>query len=192
MNQLRIVYAGGDPADQEAFKVSVKANELGDVRVLVPAEAIAEIAAHRVDVLVADVMQPSQDVLSLMRAATLTNVRQPVPVLVTGPQDATDRIEACLQRGAADYLITPFDPMHPSLIVRRLKTLGVNLRPSRDLEATQILPRAGDVGAARPPERPGNGRGTMTHSASCRANFSNCWRGNRCVTCASATMSSVR
>lgn len=141
MNQLRIIYAGGEQTDQEAFKAVVAATGLGDVRVLMPPEAVAEILAQRADVLVVDVKQPSQDVLSLMRTATLTNVRQPVPVLVTGSQDATDRIEACLQRGAAEYLITPFDATHPSLIVRRLKALGANTHPARQLEATQPLQR---------------------------------------------------
>jgi class 3 adenylate cyclase len=151
VKQLRIIYAGGEQTDQEAFKVVVKANDIGDARVLDPAEAVAEILAHRVDVLIVDVKQPSQDVLSLMRTATLTNVRQPVPVIVTGSQDAADRIEACLQRGAADYLITPFDAKHPSLIVRRLKALGATGHPARQLEVTQALQPAVAAGAARPP-----------------------------------------
>jgi len=117
VNQLRIIYAGGEQTDQEALDVIVKASGIGDVRVLVAPEAVAEILAHRVDVLIVDVKQPSQDVLSLMRTATLTNVRRPVPVIVTGSQDAGERIEACLQRGATDYLITPFDAKHPSLVV---------------------------------------------------------------------------
>jgi len=151
VNQLRIIYAGGEQTDQEAFKVIVNANGIGDVRVLEPPEAVAEILAQRVDVLVVDVKQPSQDVLSLMRTATLTNVRQPVPVIVTGSQDAADRIEACLQRGAADYLITPFDAKHPSLIVRRLKLLGATGRPARQLEVTQELLPPVAPGAPRPP-----------------------------------------
>jgi two-component system sensor histidine kinase ChiS len=142
VNQLRIVYAGGEQTDQEAFRVIVKANAIGDVRVLLPPEAVAEILAQRVDVLVVDVKQPSQDVLSLMRTATLTNVRHPVPVIITGSQDAADRIEACLQRGATDYLITPFEAKHPSLVVRRLKALGATGHPARRLEATQALPPA--------------------------------------------------
>jgi two-component system sensor histidine kinase ChiS len=144
LDQLRIVYAGGERTDQEAFQAVVKATDLGDVRVVLPPEAIAEITAHRVDVLVVDVRQPSQDVLSLMRAATLTNVRRPVPVIVTGSQDAGDRIEACLQRGATDYLITPFDARHPSLIARRLKALGAGSRPARQVEVAPARPGPAD------------------------------------------------
>ena len=161
MSQLRIVYAGGEPADQEAFKAVVKANAIGEAQVLVPAEAVAEILAQRVDVLVVDVKQASQDVLSLMRAATLTNVRQPVPVIVTGSPDAVDRIEACLQRGAADYLITPFDAKYPTLIVRRLKALGAASRPARQLEVTQPIQPAA-TGAARPPAQPASPAGPDT------------------------------
>jgi two-component system sensor histidine kinase ChiS len=149
LNQLRIIYAGGEPSDQEAFKAIAKANAIGDVQVLVPAEAVAEILAQRADVLVVDVKQPSQDVLSLMRTATLTNVRQPVPVVVTGSPDALDRIEACLQRGAADYLITPFDVKYPSLVVRRIKALGAATRPARQLEVTQPIPPPGKTDDAQ-------------------------------------------
>ena len=151
MNQLRIIYAGGEPTDQEAFKVIVMASGIGEVQVLLPPEAVAEILAQRADVLVLDVKQPSQDVLSLMRTAALTNVRQPVPVIITGSQDAADRIEACLQRGAADYLITPFDAKYPSLIVRRLKALGATGRAARQLEVTQAVKPAVTPDAARPP-----------------------------------------
>jgi class 3 adenylate cyclase/DNA-binding NarL/FixJ family response regulator len=148
VSQLQIIYAGGEQSDQEAFKAIVKANGLGDVRVLLAPEAVAEILAHRADVLIVDVNQPSQDVLSLMRTATLTNVRRPVPVIITGSQDAAERIEACLQRGAADYLITPFDAKYPSLVARRLKALGASVQPARQFESTQALKPAG---AARPP-----------------------------------------
>lgn len=151
MSQLRIVYAGGEPADQEAFTAVAKTSDLGEVRVLVPPEAVAEILAQRVDVLVVDVNQPSQDVLSLMRTATLTNVRRPVPILITGGQEASERIEACLQRGASDYLITPFDAKYPGMIVRRLKGLAANGHAARQLEVTQPI-RAG--AAAAPPPAP--------------------------------------
>ncbi len=150
VSQLRILYAGGEQADQDAFKVIVQASEVGDVRFLVAAEAVAEIVAHRADVVVVDVKQPSHDVLSLMRTATLTDVRRPVPVIVTGPLDATDRIEACLQRGAAEYLITPFDADRPTMIVRRLKAIGAAAQPARPLEVTQALPTAAMPNAAGP------------------------------------------
>lgn len=146
MDQLRIVYAGGEQTDQDAFTAIVKASDIGDVRVLVPPEAAAEILAHRVDVLIVDVNQPSQDVLTLMRTATLTDVRRPVPVIVTGSLDAADRIEACLQRGATEYLITPFDAKHPSLVLRRLKALAA-ARSARQLDVTQTV-QAGAPGDA--------------------------------------------
>ena len=151
MSQLRIIYAGGEPTDQEAFKAIVKANEIGDVRVLVAPEAVAEILAQGADVLIVDVNQPSQDVLSLMRTATLTNVRRPVPVIITGSPDAADRIEACLQRGASEYLITPFDAKYPALVARRLKALGLNGQPARGLDVTQPLQPPAAAGAARTP-----------------------------------------
>jgi two-component system sensor histidine kinase ChiS len=87
-----------------------------------------------------------------MRTAALTNVRAPVPMLITGSQDTGDRIEACLQRGAADYLMTPFNAQRPSIVVRRLKALGAAGRQARQLEATQAI---GPAVAPPPREKTG-------------------------------------
>ena len=151
------------PIKRRSTRTVVAANNLGDVRVLVPPEAVAEILAQRADVLVVDVNQQSQDVLSLMRTATLTNVRRPVPVIVTGAHDAADRIEACLQRGATDYLITPFDAKHaPSPIVRRLEGLGASSQPARQLPmrrkriASPALPSARSASAHERQSRTGH------------------------------------
>jgi class 3 adenylate cyclase len=87
--------------------------------VLSCAEALAALGRQLVDLVVIGLMQPSQDVLALMRAARGSNGTH-VPVIVTAPLEAHQRIQACLERGADDYLTTPLDAGHPLLITRRI------------------------------------------------------------------------
>ena len=135
---MRVVQVGGRQSDQAALEAVLRSSGTGTLSVMVPPEALAEILADRVDVLLIDVMQTSQDVISLMRTAATTSVRYPVPVVVTAPNAAADRVEACLQRGASDYLLTPLSATQPEMILRRLKGLSAN-RVSRPLEATVTL-----------------------------------------------------
>jgi two-component system sensor histidine kinase ChiS len=55
-------------------------------------------------------------------------------VIVTAPYSARQRLQACLQRGAADYLMTPFDPENPLLVTSRiaavLERYPVHSRPA--------------------------------------------------------------
>jgi class 3 adenylate cyclase len=86
-----------------------------------PAEALVALERQLVDVLLIDLMQQSHDVLALMRAAQSTSGGGAhVPVIVTAPLEAHQRIQACLQRGADDYLTTPFDEAHALLVTRRI------------------------------------------------------------------------
>jgi two-component system sensor histidine kinase ChiS len=73
-----------------------------------------------------DVVQGAADILQLLQAAAGAangngnGATMRVPVIVTGPAAAADRLQACLQRGAEDYLTTPLDPKNPLLATRRI------------------------------------------------------------------------
>jgi class 3 adenylate cyclase/CheY-like chemotaxis protein len=91
------------------------------VRFLLPTEAIATLIARTTDVLVVDVMQASGDVLAILK--TVHKEHGPsgrIPVIVVAPADAASRVQACLQRGADDYVILPFDETNPLLIRKRI------------------------------------------------------------------------
>jgi class 3 adenylate cyclase/CheY-like chemotaxis protein len=113
---------GGIDSDHQALKAVLGEAGLGEVTVAPVAEAQRLISARAVDVVLIDLMQASSDVLGLMRAAAPmgTNGNR-VPVVVTAPVQATDRIQACLQRGAEDFLVTPYDTQFPMLITRRIE-----------------------------------------------------------------------
>lgn len=144
MTDIRIVHVGGTESDQRALEAILHNASFASVRSLTPAETLPEMLAQRVDLVVIDLMQPSRDVLALMRAAaTAKGPDLAVPVIVTAPLEVQERITACLKRGADDYLVTPLDPEHPELVVCRLEHAVVrhNLVPStrKALDETQKI-----------------------------------------------------
>ena len=120
----RLVHVGGNASDHRALEVMLRGDGSARVDFLAPPDALDALAARRVDLLLIDLMQTSSDVLALMRTAQNVNgPRGAVPVIVVAPPEGIGRIQACLERGADDYLTTPFDPAHPLLVTRRLETL---------------------------------------------------------------------
>lgn len=122
MVPIRITYVGGTDEDHRAFSAALEAAG-SSVRYSLPAEAVALLSAGEIDLVVIDLMQPSHDVLAMMRAAASgSDPAHHIPVIVAAPREALDRVTACLQRGADEYLTTPYDPAHPLTIVRRVET----------------------------------------------------------------------
>ncbi len=96
---------------------------------LSPSDAIAAIEAREVEIVLLDVTQRSADVFSVLKAAIPgTAGRGRAEVIVTGPNGVGDRLQACLARGAADYLFTPFDTANPLLVVRRFEAMIGRIR----------------------------------------------------------------
>lgn len=111
---------------------------LADVTVAEVAEALGLIEARAADVLVIDVMQSSADVVKLLRAAAApANGAARVPVLMSAPVEAHDRVQACLQRGAEDFLTTPYDGTNPLLLSRRVE-LCLLRRKLRDFSVRML------------------------------------------------------
>ncbi len=92
-------------------------------------EAIAAIEAREVEIVLLDVTQRSAEVFAVLKAAIPgTHGRGRAEVIVTGPASVADRLQACLARGAADYLFTPFDTTNPLLVVRRFEAMIGRIR----------------------------------------------------------------
>ncbi len=123
MQSARILRAGGSEGDFRTLEALLRGAGHSDVRMAeTTAQALEAIAARSIDVLLLDLMQPSSDVFALLRAAAPANGKTSrVPVIVTAPATANDRIAACLQRGAEDYVTTPFDPENALILTRRVE-----------------------------------------------------------------------
>ena len=121
MSQVRITYVGGTEAEHRAFETIVKDDGTTVVRFLLPAEAIGTLVARTTDLLMIDVMQHSHDVLALLKSAkTEHGPAGRIPVIVVAGVDATSRVQACLHRGADDYVLLPHDEANPLLLHKRI------------------------------------------------------------------------
>lgn len=156
MPTARILRVGGQDADNRTLEALLKGAAIGDLNFAAPDEALAAINGRSVDVLLIDLMQSSSDVLKLLRAANPgdeSNAK--VSVIVTAPANSSDRIQSCLQYGAEDYIVTPFDRKMPLLTTRRI-ALAIQRRQLADFgvkvhstahepDATAILEVSNDV-----------------------------------------------
>jgi DNA-binding NtrC family response regulator len=182
--QVRIAYVGGSDAEHAAFESIVNDDGTTVVRFLLPAEAIATLLARTTDVLFIDVMQASGDVLALLK--TVHKEHGPsgrIPVIVIAPPDAASRVQACLQRGADDYVILPFDQSNP-LLIRMPHT--ITRRRNRKTRRCCRSSTASRPGSTRP------GRTRKPFTGSSRANSSICSSASRWPTSNSAITCSAR
>lgn len=121
MPQDRILRVGGQEADNRTLEALLKAAGMTDVRFATSGEALPMISEHQCDILILDLMQSSGEVLKLLRAASPSeDAAARIPVIVTAPSTATDRVQSCLQYGAEDFILTPVDPKAPLLVTRRV------------------------------------------------------------------------
>ena len=147
LGQVRIAYVGGSAEDHAAFE-SIVLDDTTTVRFLLPPEALATLIARTIDVLIIDVLQTSGDVLALLKTVHIEHgPLGRVPVLVVGAPENAGRLQACLQRGADDYVSLPFDVTNPLLVRKRIAAAlkihavhgGHQPRPPR-LNDTAVMP----------------------------------------------------
>ena len=132
---------GGSDVDFHTLETVLRGAGDAELERAATSEALELINGRQVDLLVLDLMMTSNDVFALLKAAQPHNGKTSrVPVIVTAPASANDRIQACLQRGAEDYITTPFDPANALIVTRRielclhrkhLREFTVRLRTSR-------------------------------------------------------------
>jgi len=109
-------------------------NQLRVTRAEDAAAARQVLAAHRIDLILLDVMMPGEDGLSLagfVRATTKTPI-----ILLTARAEETDRVVG-LELGADDYVAKPFSPRE---LLARIRA---------------VLRRAGDSAAVHAPDADG-------------------------------------
>ncbi len=122
MQTARILRVGGSDTDYRTLETLLRGAGQSDVATATAAQAMELVSAREVDLLLLDLIQASSDVFALLRAAgPETGKTSRVPVIVTAPETANDRIQACLQRGAEDYIYTPFDAANALLVTRRIE-----------------------------------------------------------------------
>jgi len=148
LRTARILRVGGTPADNDVLEALLRGAGYSDVSFVVAKDAPSVITSGGIDLVLLDLVGSSAEIFAALRAAVPREAAI-VPVIVTAPLASADRIAACLQRGAEEWLATPVDAQNPVLVERRvalalertkLRTLRDRVqRATADPNATSIL-----------------------------------------------------
>ncbi len=85
--------------------------EIGDVHEAGDgAEALAQLAAHRVDLVLADVNMPVMNGVQLVERMTSDPSLAGIPVVIVATQMPDERVGRLLDMGARAYIAKPFRP----------------------------------------------------------------------------------
>lgn len=77
-------------------------------------------AGNSVQMIIADLKMPKLSGLELLKKVKINARIQHIPfVILSGEEESKDRI-ACLEAGAADYIVKPFHPRELELRIQRL------------------------------------------------------------------------
>jgi len=74
-------------------------------------EALRVLAEERFDAVLLDIVMPEVDGLEVLRRVKGDSALWHIPVIMVSAVDETESIVACLELGAEDYLLKPFDPV---------------------------------------------------------------------------------
>lgn len=98
------------------------------------AEARAQLALNKIDLIVLDIMMPGESGLELTKSLRATGSL--IPILFLSAKDSLDEKIDGLETGADDYLTKPFEP--DELIARIRAILRRNLLPSEIKQETTL------------------------------------------------------
>lgn len=92
-------------------------------------QALERLKQSHIDLVLLDVMMPEVDGFEVLRAMKADRHLRLVPVIMVTANDDTDSAVRCIEMGAEDYLIKPFNPVmlrariHASLEKKRLREI---------------------------------------------------------------------
>ena len=85
-------------------------------------EALAAIAAQSYDLVLLDIMMPELDGFGVLEALRRDGRINELPILVISALNEIEPVVRCIELGAADFIVKPFNPT--LLRARVLSTLG--------------------------------------------------------------------
>ena len=129
----RVLVVDDDGGIRDALRMALSYDGHEVVLAANGAEGLDTLRTTPVELIIADVMMPLVDGLSMCRAMRRRNDRTPILVL-TAKTSVSDRVEG-LDAGADDYLVKPFDLDE---LLARVRALIRRTRPGATLDRTTV------------------------------------------------------
>jgi CheY-like chemotaxis protein len=108
-------------------------------------QALAMVAARPFDLVLLDVMMPGMDGFAVLEQLKASPATRDIPVIMISALDDMASVVRCIERGAADYLPKPFDPV---LLKARIGAC-LDQKRLRDHEIAYLREVERVIGAAR-------------------------------------------
>src|SRR5690606_34488445 len=89
---------------RQGFSVSLASN--GE-------QALELLRRQNYDLVLLDMLMPGLDGIGVLTQMQRERATAEVPVIITSAMDELDGVVRCIEQGAVDYLIKPFDPVLP-------------------------------------------------------------------------------
>ena len=81
-------------------------------------EALEKLRSERFDLVLLDIQMPEMDGYQVLEQFTTDLHLRDIPVIMTSALDELDSVVKCIEMGAEDYLVKPFDPQELLVVVR--------------------------------------------------------------------------
>jgi two-component system alkaline phosphatase synthesis response regulator PhoP len=107
------------PLFQQLIKIALEIHGYKVFEALDGRSGLALALSERPDLILLDLMMPGMDGAEVFRQIRADSRLHHIPVVVLSSSDDSNDIEECLQQGAADYLLKPFQPHMLVEVVRK-------------------------------------------------------------------------
>ena len=138
--------------DDEPFNIDLLSEEIEDLGLrAVPAsngrEALALIEERGCDMVLLDIMMPEMDGIELLERLHAAGRLTSLPVIVVSAVDDIHQVARCIELGAEDHLLKPFDPVLLRARVEKHKAfeqfLRIKSEEYREMHAKRVELRGG-------------------------------------------------
>jgi two-component system sensor histidine kinase/response regulator len=148
-NPPRILVVDDNPGNRDMLDRQLGRYGYSTVCVETGAACLDALRQERIDLVLLDVMMPGVSGVELLEQIKQQSLLASIPVIMISALDEVESAAQCIELGAEDYLLKPFDPvllrarLHSALERKRLQE--EQRERTRELEkATEDLQRAND------------------------------------------------
>lgn len=126
-----VLVVDDDPANREVLRRRLERLGLQVLEAPDGAEALGLLAGGGIDLVLLDLMMPVLDGMAVLEQRQRDEVLGEIPVIMISASDDVGPIARCIELGAEDYLVKPFDPV----LLRARVEASIQRKRLRDREA---------------------------------------------------------